>query len=439
MMKNIKMRKLSAILLSMALLLGCLALSAQATEPAVSRVVTTFYGPGAQGFHWYTDVQAESVVIVEGVSHTGTSKRFQGAWAHSVVVDGLEPGREYSYRFGDCEGKFRTNPGRGVPVNFIVGGDPQATGRDGFRLSANIFAAALEDYPEAGFYAIVGDMTQNSTNEEWDLFLEEFESIHAKTTLVPASGNHDGFLKWGWFRNMFTLREQRNYTNLSGVYYSFDYGDAHIAVLNTNDWFHVGTAQLNWLINDMTASDARWKIIMTHKPVYFHYEVAPDCLALRRVLGPVCDMLGIDLVLSGHKHSYTRSAPLKNHGAADYERCEESLFTDPDGTIYAMPGAVGGRGGDSPTFADIAIDGDTLRYRASVYDKGTGLTRLRDEFVIEKTLHAAPAAYRTKLPTDPVLNLPGQVVEFLAMFATLLVSDYLFGGLLFQATGELFA
>jgi len=65
------MRKVSAIILSIALLLGCFAFAAAAAkEPAISRVVTTFYGPGAQGFHWYTDVEAESKVTVNGESHT---------------------------------------------------------------------------------------------------------------------------------------------------------------------------------------------------------------------------------------------------------------------------------------------------------------------------------------------------------------------------------
>jgi len=431
------MRKLIAIVLSMALLLGCVTLAASAA-PAVTRVVTTFYGPGEQGFHWYTETQAESAVIVDGKSYTGSSKKFQGAWAHSVVAGGLEPGREYSYRIGDCEGTFRTDPGRGNPVNFIVGGDTQATGRDGFQLSANIFKAAFKAYPGAGFYSILGDHTQNSTGAEWDLFFEEFADINTGSTLVPVSGNHDGAFKWGWFQNIFTLKEQRNYTNLSGVYYSFDYGDAHIAVLNTNDWVHIGTAQTNWLINDMSASDARWKIVMTHKPIYFHYEVAPDCMALRRALGPVCDMLGIDMVLSGHKHSYTRSAPLKSHGTADYERCGESLFTDPDGTLYVMPGAAGGRGGDSPTFANIEIDGDTLKYRAEIYDRETDTSRLRDEFVIRKTLPARPAENEKKLQENAWLTLPWQLAEFMARLLTMLFVDYIFGGLLIELIGDLF-
>ena len=322
-------------------------------------------------------------------------------------------------------------------MNFIVGGDTQATNADGFRLSASIFKSAFSSYPDAGFYAILGDLTQNSTDAQWDMFFGEFANVNAKSTFVPVSGNHDGSFKWGRFRNTFTLREQRNYTNLTGVYYSFDYGDAHIAVLNTNDWFHIGTAQINWLINDMSASDARWKIIMTHKPVYFHYEVAPDCMALRRALGPVCDMLGIDLVFSGHKHSFTRSAPLKGHGAADYERCEDSLFTDPEGTIYVMPGAAGGRGGDSPTFANIEIAGDTLTYRASIYDRETDTSRPRDAFAIVKTKPGSPPS-QTNLPIDPLLTLPRQLADFASRFSVMLFVDYIIGGLLINLVAELF-
>ena len=67
------MRRLTAIVLSMALLLGCFALAASAA-PDVSRAVTTFYGPGEQGFHWYTQEQAESVVTVDGKSYTAAPR-----------------------------------------------------------------------------------------------------------------------------------------------------------------------------------------------------------------------------------------------------------------------------------------------------------------------------------------------------------------------------
>ena len=438
------MRKVFAIILSAALLLGCFAAStsvgasASAAEPAVSRVVTTFYGPGAQAFHWFTDDKAESAVTIGGERYTGTSKQYKGAWAHSVVAEGLKPGKSYSYQIGDYKGSFQTDPGPGKPMSFIVGGDPQATNRDGFTLSGNIFKVAFREYPKADFYAILGDLTQNSNNAQWDMFFEEFADINAKAPLVPVSGNHDGSFHWNWFRNIFTLKEQPNYTNLTGVYYSFDYGDAHIAVLNTNDWFHIGRAQRNWLINDMNTSNAKWKIIMTHKPVYFHYEIAPDVMALRRTLGPVCDALGIDLALSGHKHSYTRSAPLKGQGIKDYERCEEPLFTDLDGTIYAMPGAAGGRGGDSPSFANIEIKGDTLVYRAHIYDRATDSARLRDEFTIAKTKPAAPAEPFDPLPTGPLRTLPGQLLEFASRLAVLVVVDYTFRGLFIELIKDLF-
>jgi len=419
-------------------LLGCFAMAATAAQPAVSRVVTTFYGPGAQGFHWYTDAKAESEVIVNGESHTGKSVRYQGAWAHSVVIDGLKPGKEYSYGIGDYEGVFKTDPGRGVPVNFIVGGDTQGTAREHFQLTAGIFNAAFRQYPDAGFYAILGDLTQNSSNKEWDMFFEEMAGVNAGSTLMPVTGNHDGIFKFGRLRNTFTLPEQFGYANHNGVYYAFDYGDAHIAVLNTNDWLHIGESQLNWLINDMNASDARWKILMTHKPIYFHNEVSPDIIALRRALGPVCDILGIDLVLSGHKHSYTRSGPLKNHGIADYERCEDSLFTDPDGTIYVMPGTAGQIGGHGPTFANIEIDGGTLTYRAHHYDPDTDTIRPRDAFAIKKTAPAAPAGSFALLPTDPLRTLPAQLYNFTVRLGTVIFVDYIFGGLLVRLIQDIF-
>jgi len=413
------MRKLFSLVLGAALLLGCFGLGIQAapanpTEPF--RVVSTFYEAGAQGFHWYTLEKSESKVVIGGQTYTGSSRKFQGNYAHSVVAKGLAPGTVYTYQIGDFTGTFRTDPGRNVPVNFIVNGDVQASGEAGFAYGAATVGAAWGEFPTAGFQVTLGDFTNNCDNAEWDMYFEAFRGNNAKGTLVPISGNHDGDGKLNWFRSMFTLKEQRNMTNLSGVYYSFDYGDAHIAVLNSNDTYSMSMPQRHWLINDMKQTNAKWKIVFFHRALYSAGAGARkfETMLLRRALLPIIDELGIDLVMYGHDHQYYRSQPVKGDKP------------DPDGTVYILPGAACDKryglnplrlpcvsecaavheDPGLPMFSHIEIRGGTLEFNAYTYDPESEQAELYDTVILEKSAFGRPDPSYRPLRTDYVTTLP---------------------------------
>ncbi|MBK5279510.1 MAG: metallophosphoesterase family protein [Bacteroidia bacterium] len=143
--------------------------------------------------------------------------------------------------------------------------------------------------------------------------------------------------------------------------YSFDYGNVHVAVLDANSYVNpVDHALVNWLMNDMRLSKADWKILAYHQPAFNsslrHYDYQ-----IMRVLAPITEKLGIDLVLTGHVHSYQRTVPLRfspEMGATDnrYTIAEngrvngefklDTLFngksnTKADGIIYVTTGAGG--------------------------------------------------------------------------------------------------
>ena len=82
---------------------------------------------------------------------------------------------------------------------------------------------------------------------------------------MPIAGNHDGFARRDWFNNMFCLDTSESVQTNNGVNYSFDYGNAHFAVVNTNDLLSVSLSQLKWLKNDLNSTDKDWKIICMHK------------------------------------------------------------------------------------------------------------------------------------------------------------------------------
>ncbi|MCL2299539.1 MAG: metallophosphoesterase family protein [Firmicutes bacterium] len=431
------MRKLFAFLLSVSLLLGCFAMvprAAAGDEPF--RVVTTFYGPGAQGFHWYTKADGAGEVAVNGKAYAGTSEKVQGYYAHSAVADGLAPGTAYTYKIGDTTGAFKTNPGRGAAVNFIVNGDVQASSVENYAVGAATIDAAWGLYGDSAFCVSLGDFTNNCDNEEWDMYFDAFKGNNAKAALVPIAGNHDGNLKWDWFRSMFTLKEPGNFpSNMTGVYYSFDYGDAHFAVLNSNDMYPMSVAQQNWLVNDMSTTDATWKIVFLHRAPYSagNDALLPDNLLMRRTLIPLFDKLGVDLVMYGHDHHYYRSVPMK----ADKP--------DPAGTVYVLPGPAGTKRYDihenmlpvvktaaakieqtgKPMFSHIEINGGTLDFKAYTYDPEAKKAEQYDAFTLTKSGAAVPDPNYKPLPTDIYTTLPAQIWNLLKGLFYVIFVDYI--------------
>jgi predicted MPP superfamily phosphohydrolase len=201
----------------------------------------------------------------------------------------------------------------------------------------DVFSSDLDKYPDGLAYFYYNDLPLNAP---------------IPTVTVEPTGNKERIEA---FKKNTAPRFPRT-TN-----YSFDYGNVHIACLDANSYVNpVDHALVEWLMNDMRNSKADWKIVAYHQPAFNsslrHYEYQ-----IMRVLAPVCEKLGIDLVLSGHVHSYQRTVPLRftpEQGPTDnrYLISEvgsvngvfklDTLFdgkskTRPDGIIYVTTGAGG--------------------------------------------------------------------------------------------------
>ncbi|MBU1167727.1 metallophosphoesterase, partial [Patescibacteria group bacterium] len=90
-------------------------------------------------------------------------------------------------------------------------------------------------------------------------------------------------------------------------YYSFDYGPVHVAVVDqyTAD-YSVGSAQYNWLADDLSKTKKKWKVVMFHAPAWSagHHE---NDVTAQESLGPLMETNGVSAVLQGHNHYYARN------------------------------------------------------------------------------------------------------------------------------------
>ncbi len=463
-----KMTKLTALLLCLIMLMS-VPVTAFAAGNEVSRVAVTINGDSAnaRGISWYTDKKCDSLVqiakagedlekgdIVEGDGYKAMEK-----YVHKVTVTNLEPATQYAYRVGDGNtwsevGYFTTSNPDSDKAEFIVISDVQASNEENFQKAAVVMKEAVETMPEHEFVINLGDFVNDCTNEEWDSFFRNFAFANMNTTMIPVAGNHEGNLQWNKFNNIFNVGAAKGSMTTTGCYYSFDWGEAHFAVLNSNDMYPMSQQQLNWLKNDMRASDAQWKIILMHRALYSAGKNInkPDTIIMREVLLPVIDELGIDVVFAGHDHMYFRTKQVKGdevqlcQSVTEIYNGEETQFIlNPEGAVHILPSTAGTKRysvnedaippilecGDvvrdtetGGVFATVSMDSEHFVYKAYIVDDETHEKELIDSYAIKKTVKEEQKDY-LKLPTDHILTLPGNIINF-AVQLIKMIFTYLF-------------
>ncbi|MGB3207112.1 MAG: metallophosphoesterase [Crinalium sp.] len=97
--------------------------------------------------------------------------------------------------------------------------------------------------------------------------------------------------------------------NMQGQrYYTFRRDSVQFFALDTNhnaDW----QTQLPWLETALSKSNAPWKVVFGHNPLYSsgHYGVNQDLISK---LTPLFKKYGVQLYINGHDHSYERTQPI---------------------------------------------------------------------------------------------------------------------------------
>ncbi|MEE4301691.1 MAG: metallophosphoesterase family protein [Pseudomonadales bacterium] len=337
---------------------------------------------------------------------------------HSVVFDGLEPDTVYAYRVRGDRGAWSEwfhlrTAARSGPVKFLYVGDAQNGVRSHWaRLIRSAFSAA----PDADFILHAGDLINRASRDyEWAEWFEAVGFIHGMVPALPVAGNHeyarlglgerqtDRILSILW-RPQFTLPLAPELpADLQEAAYELRYSeDVHLFVLSTQNTQIAEQAE--WLDAALDASDARWKIVTMHHPI-FSSGRGRDSPERRAFLLPVMQRHQVDLVLQGHDHTYARGAigqtperlGFRDEGGDVQVMFVNSVsgpkqyrFMEDGWDKYEDEGVVLARKAENTQFFQIIeIDGDALHYEAR-----TALGELYDDFVMRKDASGRKAIVR---------------------------------------------
>jgi 3',5'-cyclic AMP phosphodiesterase CpdA len=397
------------------------------------RVITTFEGDPARSIavSWRTsadvtatraqiaialpdarfDLQAQTepaetkIMSLGAIERSGVSIPLQhnenlpAAAYHSVRFDSLKPDTLYAYRVMGADEKWsewfqtRTAPESG-PVKFIYMGDAQ----NGILSHwSRTIRAAFQTAPDADFMLHAGDLVNRGTRDlEWAEWFKAGGFLHAMVPSVPVAGNHEyealgrsdaervRALTFLW-RPQFRLPVEADLPDaLHETVYAVRYTrDVHLFVLDTNQ--SDMAVQAEWLDRQLAASQARWRIVTMHHPV-FSSGKGRDNDRLRAVLLPILLKHKVDLVLQGHDHTYARGmigedmmAPRRTSFGSDDKLAtmfvnsvsgpKQYEFKDDGWREYEPEGVnLERKGENSQFFQVIAIDGENLVYTAYTSD-----------------------------------------------------------------------
>ncbi len=366
---------------------------------------------------------------------------------HELTITGLSPQTTYSYMVGTAAAPYAAElssfttppvPGTAQPTRIWVLGDSG---------TANSAARAVRDAylgyagsPSPDLWLMLGDNAYpDGTDAEHQAAVFDMYPETLRTSVLwPTYGNHeshtaDAGSQSGPYFDIFTLPRQGEAGGVpSGTeaYYSFDHANIHFICLESDELDHTTSGpMLAWLQQDLAATAQEWIVAFWHHPPYskgsHNSDNESQLIAMRQNALPILEQAGVDLVLTGHSHSYERSMLLDGHyglsttltpamilDAGDGSILGDGAYTKPTGAgqphagaVYAVAGSSGNVTAgtlDHPVMVvSLAVLGSVvLDVNGPLLDArfldSTGV--VRDTFTLYKGPPAAPVAQFTGSP-----------------------------------------
>lgn len=280
-------------------------LACAASLPAADKLIG---GPYA------VNVTARSATVVwivqsdELILHPpgGVEGRYSPAFrVEKTTLASLQPGTRYEYEvpgFPDAKGSFHTAAAANTPYRFLVYGDTR-TRHDVHR---KVVEAILKDgVPDFAIQS--GDLVENGEDSSlWPIYFDIEKDLLRQLSFFPVLGNHE--------RN---ARDFYDFFQAMTPYYSFDWGNAHFMVLNSD----IASSAVNqpareafwreqskWLEDELIASQNKeYRVVVAHHPPFSAVSNRQGSNPEMRALVPMFEKYHVSIAFFGHDHNYQRN------------------------------------------------------------------------------------------------------------------------------------
>ena len=385
---------------------------------------------------WRTDVVSSSRVRY-GISAGALSSDKSSVTAvkdHELTLTGLSEGQRYYYDIGststvlagDATYTFRTaTTANNSTVRVWVLGDA-GTKNDDQRAVRDAFYGWNKSVA-TDLVLLLGDnaYSKGTDSEYQAAIFDMYPQSLRQAVFWSTIGNHDTDLDddpaltipyFKIFTNPINA-ESGGVASGTEKYYSFNHGPIHFVCLDSMTSSRVKNgAMATWAAADLSANTKPWTVAFWHHPPYskgsHDSDTSTHLREMRENLLPILEQQGVDLVLSGHSHSYERSYFIDGHyglsstfneshkkqlgngaSGSGYNKSNESR----GGAVFAVPGSAGKTSGGSlnhPAMVSSLNELGSFCFEVSHNRLQAWMIRsdgeVRDTFTITKSTVAPP-------------------------------------------------
>lgn len=192
----------------------------------------------------------------------------------------------------------------------------------------------------------MGDLVDNGEHAyQWDAWFDALQGVIERIPVAPLLGNHETYtLDWKVRRPLAYLQLFQlpaGDARYAGEFYSFDVGEVHFTVLNTQDselkaWEpNLLKDEAEWLRRDLAGTKKKWKVVLMHRDVLqygFASRPTPREEGFSdtgRFFMPIFDEAQVDAVLTAHLHTFRDRGHIKG------------FRRDETGPLYLLTGVAG--------------------------------------------------------------------------------------------------
>lgn len=255
------------------------------------------------------DITADTTYLARASAELYRSRNGIAAY-YVVKLRNLKHGHSYRYRAstgGVCSEWycFTIPEESNINTSFIYCGDVQDTIHG---IANMMLRKAFQNHSDAQFLVCGGDLNERPTDQYWNEAFRSLDSVCQHLPVLAVAGNHE------YLKNIIRKLERR-FTLTHSYYLDSKIDDNHVFtiqinnvqlfLLNSNREVPYLMQQARWLEQELKASDAKWKIVVLHHPLYsirgrwhnYFQRMAFDKIIRKH---------GVDIVLQGHEHAYAR-------------------------------------------------------------------------------------------------------------------------------------